>query len=351
MTQLPELIIKIKGVITTNNLPQFKAAANEFVGAISTDLQTDDDFALAESNVKLLAETEKKIDAAKEEALNQTLDIKTLLETLDDIKSAMRDKRLVLDKAVKTQKETIKTALVAGVKAELSAYVSAVEAEAIKPIKLMAINADFNEAIKGKKTLDSMQKALTAMLDAVKLDIDAKAQDIKFKLDWCKENADGYGKLFPDLQTIIHKDNDVFIELINNRIEAFKREEQEKIIKAEQAAIDKARKAQEELIAQQKAAAEAKERAELLERSQQAQAKAQSDLLARPEVIETINAVTTQLNEVKSAVNEDEPIPDIVPTTEQIIALLGSKYQAPRLRVIEWLLAIDYDALSDELLS
>jgi hypothetical protein len=348
MNTLPELTIKIQGVITTNNLPQFKDAANTFIGAISTDLQTDDDFAQAENNVKLLADTEKKIEDAKQEALNQTVDIKQLLETLDEIKSAMRDKRLVLDKAVKTQKETIKAGLIESAKSELKTYVAAVEAEAIKPIKLLPINPDFNSAIKSKKTLDSMKKALADMLEAVKLEIDVKAQDIKFKLEWCKENADGYGKLFPDLQTIIHKDNDVFIELINNRIESFKREEQEKIIKAEQAAIakaeqaaiDKARKAQDELIAQQKAAAEAAERAaELAERSQQGQAKAPDDLLTRPEVIETINGVTSLVHENRA------------PTTEQIIATLGETYQAPRVSVIEWLLAIDYDALSDELLS
>ena len=63
--QLPALMVQIRGEVATSNLPAFKAAAEQFIANIKTDLQTDQDFADAESTVKFCDKAEKDLDAIR----------------------------------------------------------------------------------------------------------------------------------------------------------------------------------------------------------------------------------------------------------------------------------------------
>ncbi|HQT25830.1 MAG TPA: YqaJ viral recombinase family protein, partial [Burkholderiales bacterium] len=225
---LPALSIQLRGEVAFSNLPAFKSAADRFIEAIKTDLQTDDDFAQAEATVKFCKTAEDDLEAAKKSALGQTASIDELMRTIDHIQEQLRGKRLLLDKLVKTEKEARKEAIVRDAATAFRAHVEKLEAET-RPIQLDVTRPDFAGAIKGKKTLASMHDAVDAALTNAKIEADRIAQDIRKKLVWCKENASGMSALFPDLQQIIVKPFGDFTLLIQSRIDKHKADQEAKL--------------------------------------------------------------------------------------------------------------------------
>jgi putative phage-type endonuclease len=230
---LPALAIQIKGEVTLSNLPEFKEAATAFISTISTELVTDEDFANAEANAKFCKDAEDNIEQTKKSAIAQTASIDELMRTMDFIKEQLRDKRLLLERLVKSEKENRKLQIIKAAQDELAKHFTALSAE-IKPIGLNTTPADFAGAIKGKKTITGMQEAVNQLLADSKINLDATARDIRTKYSWFK-SLDCKFPIFADIQTLIYKQDDDFKLAVNARIA-----EHEKAIaesEAKQAAI------------------------------------------------------------------------------------------------------------------
>lgn len=213
---LPALSIQIKGEVSLSNLPRFKEAAEEYLADIKTDLETDDDFANAEANVKYLDEAEKSLEQAKKAALSQTADIDELMRTIDHIKESMRTKRLSLDKLVKSKKEQIKADIVIKANNALAAHVNALNAE-IKPV-VLTIRGSFAEVIKNKRTVASLQNSVDTELSLCKIEIDAMASDVRKNLAHLKEAAQHHKALFADISTLALKAPDDFAAVVQIRL-------------------------------------------------------------------------------------------------------------------------------------
>jgi putative phage-type endonuclease len=247
---LPALRIEVSGAVTASNLAEFKARAIEVFNGIKTDLETDEDFANADKTTKWCKEVEDRLEAAKQHALSQTASIDELFRTVDAIKEEARQKRLTLEKLVKQRKESIRVEKVEEARKQFSAHVAALQAE-ISGVHLVVAQPDFGGAIKGLKTLVSIQNALDTTLATAKIEADAYAKDVREKLNWCRENAAGHSALFPDLQQIIVKPMEDFALTISSRIE------QHKKVEADRLEAERERIRQEEaakLAAQQQAA-------------------------------------------------------------------------------------------------
>ncbi|MDR1853859.1 MAG: YqaJ viral recombinase family protein [Azoarcus sp.] len=222
--ELPALLIEVTGAVTKTNLPEFKAAALAVIGSIKTNLETDEDFANAEKTAKWCKKAEGELEAAKRHALAQTADIDELYRTVDAINEELRRTRLTLEKGVKQQKEAIKTSKIAAARAGFIEHVKGLQAE-IDGVRFEPAAPNFAEAIKGKRTLDSIDNALAATLVNAKLDADALAKDYRVKLAWFAEHAAAHRALFADLQQLVAKPADDFERAINERIERAAREE------------------------------------------------------------------------------------------------------------------------------
>jgi putative phage-type endonuclease len=227
---LPTLTVSASGMVTYSNLPEFKAAAEQYIARINTDLTTDQQFADAEATVKFCKITEEKLDVTKSAILAQTASIDEVIRTVSHIQAQLRDKRLVLEKLVKSEKESRKTSMVIEANAKWADHVAGLQNEiAWVRLSLLLSTPSFAEAIKGKKLLSAMQEAIdTAMLDGM-CAAETVAKDVRAKLAWCKDRAEGYGALFPDLQQLVGYDLDAFQALITGRIEAQKKEEADKL--------------------------------------------------------------------------------------------------------------------------
>lgn len=180
---LPSLLVQVSGQVSASNLSEFKDAALVVLNGINTDLQNDQDFANAEKTVKWCKDVESRLEAAKENALAQTASIDELFRTIDAIKEETRQKRLVLEKSVKTKKEEIKSTLVADA---VKAYTEFCKKH-VQATKITAPAVNFGECIRGLKTLDSMKNALATELANKQVVASQFYDDVKAKLDWIDE--------------------------------------------------------------------------------------------------------------------------------------------------------------------
>lgn len=259
---LPALFIELKGEVTASNLAEFKATALAAISSVNRDLKTDADFADADKAIKWCGDIESRLAAAKEHALSQTASIDALFKALDDIAAESKRVRLDLTKVVDRRKVEVREQAIVRARSVLDKHIATLTAE-IAPMRLPAIAADFAGAIKGKRTVASMQDALDGVLAVAKIAAEADARAIRANLAAFKERAAGFEFLFADLAAIVHKAADDFGLLVQARIDGHRAAEAEKARRAAEAeaqriaaAEQRAREQEAERIAAEQAHAE-----------------------------------------------------------------------------------------------
>lgn len=278
---LPALHIEVTGMVKASNLQAFREHAVAVFGGISRDLQTDQDFANAESTVKWCKGVEEKLEAAKQHALSQTASIDELFRTIDEISESARATRLELDKLVKARKEARRLEIKQGAEQALAAHISAIN-QRLGKVQLPAIAADFAGAIKGKRTISSLQDAVDTELARAKIKASEVAAGIEVNLASLRELAAEHAFLFADAQQLVLKAPDDLVATIKSRIADHQQAEQrrqdaerERIRAEEQARLQREQQeAERQAIEQQQAAARkamrAQARAEDMGRAQPA---------------------------------------------------------------------------------
>lgn len=234
---LPALDIRVEGKVLATNLQAFREHAIAVFDGISTDLQTDQDFADAEAAVKWCSEVEGKLKAAKEAALAQTADIDALFKAIDDISESARRKRLDLDKLVKARKEARKGEIQEQAVQALREHYASINDSLSHGIELgvpVAFRQDVGHAMKGKRTIQSLMDAAHQALTDAKLEANAEADRIRANLQAFPELAAGYETLFADIRVLAGKAPDDFAAVIKLRIseheaELVRRAEQKRI--------------------------------------------------------------------------------------------------------------------------
>lgn len=324
--ELPALLVELVGEVRSTNLTTWQQAVTARIQAISTDLQTDEDFAVAEKTVKFLDDGEKRLDMVKSQALAQTATIDELFRTIDSLKSEMRAKRLNLDKLVKARKESIRGEIVAeGVKA-LDAHVYTLSVRLGK-FCIPKVPADFAGAIKGKKNIASLRDAVATELARAKIAANEIADRIQINLATLRERAAEHAQLFPDTSTIVLKAPEDLASLITARIaehQAKMQAERDRIAAEERARVEREERAKIEAQARAEAEAATKVRAE--EERQRLAAIAEADAAAQ-KAREAEKAIQPQVvSRITPAVTAD-----II--RERIVGALGAMDEAQLRRV------------------
>ena len=241
---LPALRIELTGQVTTSNLAEFRAHAQAVLGSIKRDgFQTDEDFANADKTAKWCADVESRLDAAKQHALAQTTSIDELFRTLDAIKEDTRQVRLTLEKTVKARKEAVKMERINKAKSDFAAHIDALQSE-IADVRLTVMAPDFGGAIKGLKTLASIDNAIGVAMANAKIAADQQAADLRAKLAWISATvAAEYRYLFSDLldmQRLVGYPFEVFKQAVLARVslrQKAEEDERERIRKEEAAKL------------------------------------------------------------------------------------------------------------------
>ncbi|GLO24217.1 YqaJ viral recombinase family protein [Pseudomonas putida] len=246
--QLPALRIDVTGMVTASNLDAFKSHALQVIANINTDLTTDKDFADADATVKWCGDVEDKLKAAKEHALSQTESIDALFKAIDDIVAETRRKRLDLEKLVKARKDQVRADIVMDAAKALQAHIDQIDATLGGRIRMPKVHANFAEAIKGKRTIDSLNEAADAELARAKIEASRIGDLIRTNVVSLNELAVNHKFLFYDAQDLVLKDNEALVALVKVRINEHEQAEQKKRDDAELARQQAEQKATQQTL-------------------------------------------------------------------------------------------------------
>ena len=257
MESLPAVSVRLDGKLAVvSNLPDFATALRAFIARIPAKPDTDQDFANAESACKALKRAEEALTAGEDAALGEMVDFEAMRRQVRDLKELARATRLATEKLVTARKEQIRAEILTGGVTAMREHIASLNARLGKPY-MPTVPADFAEAIKGKRTVDSLRSAVNDELARVKIESSAIADRIQINLGTLRELASAHAFLFADTAAIVLKQPDDLTMLVKSRIaehdaaEQARRDAERERIRAEEQA-----KAQRE--------AEAKARAEAM---------------------------------------------------------------------------------------
>ena len=180
---LPAPVVELAGQVTTSNLPTFRQHVEAMLAGIKTELTSDQDFADADQIVKALKKGEEQLATAKEAALSRTADIEEVFRTMADLQEMLRQKRLQLEKLVKAEKVAVRERIIQERKERLSAHIHSIQPRIRACLKSNLPAVDFEGAIKGKKTINSLESAANDELARAKVAINSAAAVIGTNLE------------------------------------------------------------------------------------------------------------------------------------------------------------------------
>ena len=214
------LVMQVEGRVIACNLDAFQAGAQAFLDRLpkAAELQSDQDFADAESAVKACSEAESRIQAALDAAMAQAASIDEVFRAARHISELIRSARLALDKSVKSRKESIRMEIMQDAQAKLAEHVKALN-ERIgwfngSPI-ISPAAADFATAIKGKKTVASLRGACDDELARAKI----ATSEIADRIEANRKAMGDHAALFPDFTHVCTKTPEDFANLVAVRVQ------------------------------------------------------------------------------------------------------------------------------------
>lgn len=252
------LVLQVEGRVVACNIDAFRAGASDFLSRLPKpeELNSDQDFANAESAVKACTEAESKIKAAKDAGLAQMSEVDTVFRVADQIVAEIKAARLSLEKSVELRKASIRGEIVQSGKDRFADHIYALN-KRLGRVMMPLVPADFVGAIKGKRTVVSLQNAVDTVLANSKIAANEIADKIQANLATLDEHKD-HAFLFNDVASLAMKANDDLQNVIKLRIAEHQAEQQRKL-EAEREKIRREEQARAEREQQEKAAAEKRE--------------------------------------------------------------------------------------------
>lgn len=225
---LPAVVVRVNGELAvSSNLAEFGDLLHAFIKRMPAKPATDQEFADTESACKALKKAEDALEAAETNSLAQLGGIEEMRRMVADLRTLARTTRLASEKLVTAQKDAIRLEIVSRGRAALAAHVDTLNARLGKPY-MSAVSADFAGAVKGKRTLASLNDAVDTMLAGAKIEASATADRISINLATLRTLAGEHEFLFADTATLVLKAPDDLTALVKTRIAAHQAAEQKK---------------------------------------------------------------------------------------------------------------------------
>ena len=241
---LPALSVQVQGKVLATNLDAFREHAMAVLGGINRTLNTDEDFATAETTVKWCKGVEDRLDAAESAVIGQMADVDAVIRTIKDVREEARKIRLELDRLVKTEKEARRADTIAHYVKQVGEHVAAIN----KTLGEYAISvpaglaATIGAAAKGKRTIGSIVDACNQACADAKIAASQQAERVRQNVAILGEHAE-HLHLFADrLELVRSKSPDDLRNLVAAREAEYRQREAARIeaererIRAEEAA-------------------------------------------------------------------------------------------------------------------
>jgi hypothetical protein len=262
--ELPSINYKINGLALESNLEAYKQAATDLVALSEKPLESDQDFADAEARQKVFTKAEKDIKDACDRVMGEIDSIDTFVKDMRFISEQIRQARLAEGKQIKARKEELREEILNKANQEASKALN----EAMAKVNAKLPNIDFNPAgaMKGKRTIESLQDAADTEVAKAKIQIAEFVELAMGNALHLSTQAQGYDFLFNDWAQIAFKATEDFKTLVTARIATYQAEqkakedaERERIRQEEQAKLQ--REAEAKARAEEQAKRDAEEKA------------------------------------------------------------------------------------------
>ncbi|MFG0602444.1 YqaJ viral recombinase family protein [Delftia sp. WSY_4] len=262
---LPTLAVQMHGSLqVVNNLPAFSDALRSFIDKMVPKPATDQEFADAEAECRMLKDAEKALDAGEASALAQIEDVELFRRTVADLRNLARSTRLAREKLVAAEKDSRKAEIVASAQANLDQHIAALNQQRLGANWIPRVAGGFAEAIRGKKSLDNMRDAIAVVLTNAKADANALAGRLEANREHLRQDDGDWIALFADFAAVGGKAPEDFQALAALRIGQH-RQAEAKRLEAERERIRQEEEARAQRAAAAEAARVAAERARQLE--------------------------------------------------------------------------------------
>jgi len=237
METLPAIRFKMDGMALTSNLLTYTEAATALVERSKIKIETDQDFVNSEALNKKLKTAEDYLETIKGDVLSEVSSIEKFTKDIDELKDLLRQARLNGERQVKNRKEEIREEVIRAGQAKYSDFVSELN-QKLNGFFMPKIPSNFADAIKGRKTVQSLNDAASDHLAEMKLQATEMFERMEANYKLFETKAKNFGSLFPDLSNLLP--DPAFEHIISSRINAFKVEQQEQKAREEAAAAAKA---------------------------------------------------------------------------------------------------------------
>jgi len=339
---LPALRVEVTGMVTASNLKEFKQVALDVFGSINTQLDTDEDFANAEKTIKWCGTVEERLEATKQNALAQTASIDELFRTMDELREEARGIRLNLNSKVSTRKKERKIEIAQEAKSQFDEHIRTLN-KALGGDWMPYISTDFNAAMKGKRTIATLESAANDELARARIEANRIGNRIEANLEMFAAKTEGYEFLFADKKSLVTgHDKEPLTAMVKQRIADHKAAEE-----AKERAERERREADEE---RQRQADEAEtQRKEEAEQKQEPTPAPEANAgMSTPAGAAAMSPETMKEREIEQAPLMQNRL-SRRPPDDRIIDVLANHYQVNANTVINWLRTINLEAAEKRL--
>lgn len=240
---LPAPIARATGeLIVIDNFKEFEERLRRFLGRLIRDPKTDQDFADLDAQIKEIKRGREALKAARMQLRAQVEPIDRAEKTAEMLDKLMQENGSMAQRILDGEKERRKGEIVAAGVSALNAHVDALNKRLGQPF-MPKVPVDFGGAIKGLKSLASMEDKVDAALAQAKIAANATADRIDANLKHLNAHAGEYLALFPDVAALVLKEPQDFEAQVQFRVADQKAKDQKKAddLRATIAAEEKAK--------------------------------------------------------------------------------------------------------------
>lgn len=237
---MDNLEIQISGRIQNSNFPVWKNALLDQISLINLKLITDNDFAAATEDAKLLKRAEKAILEAKIRAIEQTEEIQLLFDALDEISEQARQARLTLERQIRTRKQEIKDDLINTAITEVRNYIAG-KAEVYSQLdnSRYVQRYQYELATKGKASIAGVKNSLASLVRDLKCEIDAECSQVLRNYKLIETIPANDRLLFQDINYLVTlPETELRLTIENRTVRVSEQKSRQNAEKAEKALTD-----------------------------------------------------------------------------------------------------------------
>lgn len=261
---LPAPMAQVTGQLTLkDNFKVFETAVRDFIEhRLIREPKTDQNFADLEVQIKAMKGARESLKANEAQMYAQVQPIEQAKKTTKMLDDLLQTNLSMAERILKGEKDRRKGEIVAGGVSALDAHIAALNKRLGRPF-MPKVPVDFGGAIRGLKSLDSMEEKVDGALNQARLAANATADRIDANLKHLNAEASDYLALFPDLGALVLKEPQDFEAQVQFRVTEQRRREEQR------AETERARIRQEET---DRANREAAARAEIERKEREAAA-------------------------------------------------------------------------------